>query len=102
MTYQLRIYTINLGMMDEWVVFFIKYLVPMLQNAGMQISGAWVNEDKNQFIWIRGFDDSLDLKATEAAFVAEVRKLPEELDPRKFFARMDVQTMHRVWSPSDS
>ena len=65
---QLRIYTINKGMTDQWVKHFTEVLVPMQENLGIKIGGMWVNEDKNQFIWTRSFADAEDLKAKEAAF----------------------------------
>ncbi len=47
---QLRIYTVNRGMMDQWVKHFTETLVPMQEKHGIKIGGMWVNEDKNQFI----------------------------------------------------
>ena len=52
---QLRVYTVNRGMMDDWVKHFTQNLVPIQENVGIKIDGMWVNEDKDQFIWIRSF-----------------------------------------------
>ncbi len=60
MTSQLRIYTINRGMMEEWVKLFTQTLVPMQEKYGIKIEGMWVSEDSTQFIWIRSFADSED------------------------------------------
>ncbi len=68
MTSQLRMYTINRGMMDDWVTLFTQTLVPMQDKHGIKIEGMWVSEDSTQFIWIRSFADSEDLKVKEAAF----------------------------------
>ena len=55
MTSQLRMYTINRGMMDEWVKLFTETLAPMQEKYGIKIEGMWVSEDGTQFIWIRSF-----------------------------------------------
>ncbi len=64
---QLRIYTVNRGMMDQWVKHFTEVVRPMMENHGAKIGGMWVNEDKNQFIWTRSFADAEDMKAKDAA-----------------------------------
>lgn len=65
---QLRVYTINRGMMDSWVKQFNEVLVPMQRGFGIGIESAWVNEAKTEFIWIRSYADAEDMKAKEAAF----------------------------------
>ena len=68
MTSQLRMYTINRSMMDEWVKLFTETLVPMQEKHGIKIEGMWVSEDSTQFIWIRSFANPEDVKAKEAPF----------------------------------
>ena len=65
---QLRIYTINKGMMDDWLKLFREEIVPRVKEAGMGIQTAWVNEDRTQFIWIRTFGDKSEIGPKEAAF----------------------------------
>ena len=65
MTSQLRVYTINRGMMDQWVKLFTESLVPMQEKHGVKIEGMWVSEDSTQFICIRSFADSEDVKAKQ-------------------------------------
>ena len=56
----LRIYTVNKGMMDEWVKLFNEKLIPLLIEADIKVESSWVNEEKSQFIWIRSYGNSLD------------------------------------------
>ena len=58
MTSQLRMYTINRGMMDQWVKLFTETLVPMQEKHGIKIEGMWVSEDSTQFIWIHTYGNS--------------------------------------------
>jgi hypothetical protein len=64
----LRTYTINKGMMDDWLELF-PTLIPLMEEAGIKVESMWVNEEKTQFIWIRSYGDSADnIEGCEAAF----------------------------------
>lgn len=65
---QLRIYTVNRGMMDAWVKCFKNELLPMMESHGMRIDSAWANEAKTEFIWVRSYDSHEDLKTKESSF----------------------------------
>ncbi len=93
---QLRIYTINKGMTDQWVKHFTEVLVPMQENLGIKIGGMWVNEDNNQFIWIRSFADSEDATAADATWGASTDWQALRENARSHLARVDVITMNAV------
>ena len=65
---QLRIYTVNRGMMDQWLKLFTETIVPLQEKHGIKIDGMWVNEDDNQFIWVRSFVDAADMESKVASF----------------------------------
>ncbi len=65
---QLRIYTINKGMMNSWLKLFKEQLIPRLDEAGIGISSMWVNEEQTQFIWIRTFNNKNEIETKEAKF----------------------------------
>ena len=103
MTSQLRMYTINRGMMDEWVKLFTKTLVPMQEKHRIKIEGAWVSEDNTQFIWIRSFANAEDVKAKEAAFYGSPEWNSVMDHARSHIARTDVQTMEpALYTTGDS
>jgi hypothetical protein len=83
-------------MMDAWVKHFTENLVPMQENLGIKIDGMWVDEDKNQFIWIRSFADSADVEKKEAAFYASPEWQAVMEHTRSHLARLDVKTMEPV------
>ncbi len=90
---QLRIYTVNRGMMDEWAKYFKETIVPMHEKHGIKVDGMWVNEDKNQFIWIRSFADAEDVKTREASFYGSPEWNAEVDHARSHLARIVVQSM---------
>ena len=93
MVSQLRIYTINRGMMEQWTKYFTENLVPMQEKHGIKIDGMWVNENGNQFIWIRSFADAEDMKAKEAAFYGSQEWRGAMEHARSHLARTEVQVM---------
>ena len=99
MTSQLRIYTINRGMMDEWVKLFTESLVPMQEKHGIEIDGTWVSEDDTRFIWIRSFANLEDVKTKETAFYGSPEWTAVMDHARSHIARMDIQTMEPALYP---
>ena len=56
-----------------------------------------MNEDSNQYVWIRTFADAADLKAKEAAFIESPEWKGGAGDlARSHLARLDVQAMRPV------
>ena len=65
---QLRTYTINKGMMDQWLKFFNTEIAPRVIAVGMGITTVAVNYENTKFIWIRTFENEADIEVKEAAF----------------------------------
>ena len=89
-------YTVNRGMMDQWVKLFSENNVPLMEKHGIKIDAMWVNEDRNQFIWIRSVADSEDAKTKMAAWNAspEWQAIRERVFSH--LALLDVQNMTPV------
>ena len=98
MIYQLRTYTVNRGMMDDWVALFNNELVGIMDQYGIKVTGAWVNQDENLFIWIRAFNDADDVAAKEASFYASPEWNTVMDRARSHLARIHVETMGPVLS----
>ena len=65
MVTQVRIYTINRGMLDSWIQLFNDKIVPTSARFGVHVVGAWVNRPQNEFIWVRTFESDESLKVYE-------------------------------------
>jgi hypothetical protein len=65
MVTQVRIYTVNGGMLDSWIKHFNENIVPTSAKYGVHVVGAWVNRPQNEFIWVRTFQDEGTLKKYE-------------------------------------
>jgi hypothetical protein len=64
---QVRIYTINRGMMDSWIEVWNTNVVPTSARFGVRVLAAWVNRAQNEFIWVREFETEETLKTYETS-----------------------------------
>jgi quinol monooxygenase YgiN len=60
---EVRLYTINRGMLDSWVKVFQEKIMPTSAAYGIRIHAAWVNRPQNEFIWIRSYDSPDKIEA---------------------------------------
>lgn len=64
---QVRIYTVNRGMMDSWIKVFNEKIVPTSASYGVNVIAAWANRPQNEFVWVRTFADEDTLKRYESS-----------------------------------
>ena len=92
----LRTYTINKGMMDDWLALFPK-LIPVMEDAGIKVESTWVNEERTKFIWIRSYGDSVENIATaEAAFYGSEWWLANVVHVRSHLAPREIVQIETV------
>ena len=92
----LRTYTINKGMMDDWLTLFPK-LIPVMEDAGIKVESTWVNEERTKFIWIRSYGDSVENIATaEAAFYGSEWWLANVVHVRSHLAHREIVQIETV------
>ncbi len=60
---EVRLYTINRGMMDSWLAVFKEKIMPTSAQYGVNIHAAWINRPQNEFIWVRSYEDAEKLAA---------------------------------------
>jgi quinol monooxygenase YgiN len=94
---QVRIYTINRGMLDSWIKLFNEKIVPTSAQYGVHVVGAWVNRPQNEFIWVRTFDDEATLKAYETS--PERATYTGQTGPH--IAKTEVRTVENGLLPAD-
>ena len=98
MVSQLRIYTINRGMMDSWLNQFHKHLKPNHEKYGIPIESSWVNADRTEFIWVRSFDNEEVIQAKEEEYYSSPERIALGDQPKVHIAKTEV----RVVEPTNS
>lgn len=95
MVSQLRIYTINRGMMDSWLKLFEEKLRPGHEKYGIPIEATWVNVEKTEFIWVRSFDSLDDIPAKEKEYYSSPERLAIGDMPQQHIAKIEVRTVNK-------
>jgi hypothetical protein len=96
MVSQLRIYTINRGMMDSWLKLFEEQIRPLHAELGIPVEHTWVNAARTEFIWVRRFNSAEEIPEKEAAwFASPGRKALGDL-PQTHIAKIEVRVVEAV------
>jgi hypothetical protein len=80
MEYELRLYTVKPGEMDEFVAEWRENVLPLRRAAGFELVGAWQTED-DRFAWILGYDGDFD--AADAAYYESDTRRAVHPDPAR-------------------
>jgi len=97
MVSQLRIYTINRGMMDAWLKFYLDKIVPIYRMLEIPIEATWVNADRTEFVWVRSFDSVEDLERKEKAYYASAERKALGDTPLDYIAKVEVKLVLPVF-----
>ncbi len=96
MVYQLRIYTINRGMMDSWISLFNEHIRPLHERLGIPVQNSWVNADRTEFLWVRRFNDTAEIPVKEAEYFASPERTALADLPTSHIAKMEVRVIDSV------
>lgn len=100
MVSQLRIYTINRGMMDSWLKLFEEHIRPIHQKYGMPVERTWVNAERTEFIWVRSFASAADIPNKEAEYFASPERKALGDRPQSHVAKIEVRVIEPVLTGS--
>ena len=96
MVAQLRIYTINRGMMDSWLELFNEHIRPLHERLGIPVQQSWVNADRTEFIWVRRFNSAEEIEAKEAEYFASPERKALGDTPTSHIAKIEVRVIDEV------
>ena len=100
MVSQLRIYTINRGMMDSWLKVFEEHIRPLHSKYGMPVERTWVSADRTDFVWIRSFQNAEEIAEKEAAYYSSPERTALGDLPTSHIAKINVQVIEPVLAVS--
>ncbi len=89
-TWQLRRYTINKGRLDDFVDAWRRGVYPLRLKFGFTIDGAWVIQERSEFVWIMSLPGTLDdWRVRDAAYYASADRTALHPDPAQWIARAE-------------
>jgi len=86
MEIQLRDYRIQPGHMDDWIAGWERGVVPLRQQEGFHIVGAWVDRRHDRFVWLVGYPGMDGFETAEERYHARPERLSLHPNPSDFVA----------------
>ena len=87
--WQLRLYTIDRGKLDDFAQAWSRGVYPLRLKRGFQIPAAWSMPETNQFVWIVGYDGPETFAAKDSSYYASTERATLQPDPRPWIARAE-------------
>ena len=92
MEYQLRIYTVRAGEMEDWLDEWHRHVLPLRRRFGFEVVGPWVIDGEDRFVWILGFGGE-DWAAADAAYYKSEERRSIVPDPARHLAGVESWMM---------
>ncbi len=89
MRYQLRDYRVLPGRMDDFVTLWRAQVVPLREQLGFLVVGAWSNPETDRFVWIVGYEG--DFEAADADYYASPQRRAMSPDPAELLAHTSAE-----------
>lgn len=78
---ELRDYRIRHGQMDAWIAGWKTGVVPLRQEAGFRIIGAWVDRQHDRFVWLIGYAGADGFEAANDRYYASQKRASLQPEP---------------------
>lgn len=83
MLFQLRMYRVRAGEMDEWISEWREHVVPLRRANGFTVLGPWIRREEDLFVWLVGHEE---LEAANEAYYASPERAALDPDPARHLA----------------
>ena len=101
MTYQLRIYAIKPGEMEEWLEEWNAQIVPLRLSYGFQVVGAWTIDGEDRFVWILRYAGPKSWEDADADYYDSPERKALTPDPARHLASQEHWLMMSALSRPD-
>ena len=94
--WQLRDYAIKPGEMDPWIEEWRANIAPLRRSYGFEVVGAWLERDRDRFIWLIRYRGERSFEEADAAYYASPERKAVNPDPARHIAHADVRFVDPV------
>ena len=88
MHYELRSYKIQSGRLNEFAAAWKKGVVPLREQYGFSLHGAWAVDDTDEFIWVLGHADVESFESANRRYYESDARKSLDPDPAQFIAEV--------------
>jgi hypothetical protein len=97
MEIQLREYRIRSGQMDAWLAGWTDGVVPLRQEFGFQILGAWVDRPNDRFTWVVGYSGADGFDAANERYYASPKRAALRPEPSELIEEAKKAMVQQAW-----
>lgn len=98
MKYQLRMYTVRPGEMNEWVAEWKAHIAPLRRRFGFGVVGAWTFDDEDRFVWVLAYGGPKSWEEASADYYNSAERKALTPDPARHLASQE----HWLMSSAES
>lgn len=96
MEIQLRDYRIRHGQMDAWLEGWKSGVLPLREQAGFQVIGAWVDREHDRFVWLLGYSGADGFEAANDRYYASPQRIALRPEPSELIEEADIAMVTAV------
>ncbi len=93
--YQLRVYDVKPGKMEEFVRVF-EPIPEIRRRHGFTVEGVWVDDESNRFAWVVGYDGPGTFAEAAARFDSDPERKDMSPPPGSFLDHVDIRMVRRI------
>ena len=67
--------------MDAWIAGWKSQVVPLREEAGFRLIGAWADVQNDRFVWLLGYSGAEGFQAADARYYASQKRKELQPDP---------------------
>lgn len=96
-TTQLRTYTVREGMLSEWAGKWRDLVVPLRLEFGFEIGGAWLDEERRQFVWLISYEGEDSFEEANSRYWASAGREAMGLNPFDYLVDREVRVVESFY-----
>ena len=93
MQYQLRVYKVKPGRMDEFLREWRETMLPLRARFGFRAHSAWRSDDDSTFTWVVGYDSDRPFDEVDAEYTSSPERRNVDPNPGRHLESWEA---HRV------
>jgi hypothetical protein len=93
MLFQLRMYRVRPGALDEWIEEWREHVLPLRRAKDFTVIGPWIRREEDLFVWLVGHDD---LDSANEAYYSSPERASIDPDPARHLVSTETWTVEDV------
>ena len=84
MHFQLRVYRVEEGRLDDFVAEWRASILPLREELGFSVLGPWLDREASHFVWLLGYDG--DIREANERYYRSDKRAAMDPDPARLIA----------------